>query len=335
MAQGHRATRIDSSFGAHSPPTPELCLCHECESAGRAKRLLDFTERVQVPQSTKKACVLSHLQSTPGPSQELLPCFPGSASFHFPDDTGYDNLFASSSASKYGDAAFSRYASRCLDNSKPDDALLEPSGDEESSSFDYTEEEIQRILASDSEESEQNLTRKSTQSQTRNKESEKGKSSSTGASALSKEAEEESEMVEKPNEPLSRDSSSVNTEELMNELSALTENSLQSAPVSPRTGMLFKLDIQELLTLSPIDPSSADQLLEDSLEEAERETSEAMAEDGLESDKAAGISGWPGSPTPPPGAREQELYEAAESWASRLSDSPEDEEEESTEDEEP
>lgn len=333
MAQDHRATRIDSSLGAHSPPTPELCLCHECESASRAKRLLDFTEQVQAPQSAKKACLLSHLQSTPGPSEELLPCSRGSASSHFPNDTGYNNLFASSSASKYGDAAFSRYARRCFDNTAPDDVLLELSDDEESSSFDYTEEEIQRILASDSEESEQNLIRKSTWSQTENEKSEKAKSSSTGASALSKEAE--LEMMEKPNEPLSRDSSSANTEELMNELSALTESSWQSAPVSPQMGMLFELDIQELLTLSPIDPDRVDQLLEVSLEEAEREASEAVAEDGLGSDKAAGSSGWPRSPTPSSGAREQELAEAAESRALRQSDSPEDDDEESTEDKEP
>ncbi|XP_025953918.1 uncharacterized protein LOC112982051 isoform X2 [Dromaius novaehollandiae] len=50
--------------------------------------------------------------------------------------------------------------------------------------------------------------------------------------------------------------------------------------------MLFDLDIQELLNLSPTDADYVDQLLEDShLEETKRETSQAMISDCLEYDK--------------------------------------------------
>ncbi|NXS68813.1 S1PBP protein, partial [Pandion haliaetus] len=95
-------------------------------------------------------------------------------SSHFLDDTGHDNFVASSSASKYDDVAISLDTTRCFDDSKPDDSLLELSDSEEgNSSFSYTEEEIQEILADDCVESEWYLTRKSSLSQNVSRESEK------------------------------------------------------------------------------------------------------------------------------------------------------------------
>ncbi|KAF1541140.1 hypothetical protein FQV19_0001665, partial [Eudyptula minor] len=84
----------------------------------------------------------------------------------FLDDTGHDDLVASSSASKYNDVAISLDTTRCFDDSEPDDSLLELSDSEEGNSpFNYVEEEIQEILADDCVESERYLTRKSTLSQ--------------------------------------------------------------------------------------------------------------------------------------------------------------------------
>lgn len=283
----------------HSPHAFGLCLFHEFKPTvrnpvPRAKRLLDSVEQVQALQSVKKACVLSHHCSTPDPSEKLLLCSPDSASFqgssHFLDDTGHDDLVASSSASKYDDVAISLDTTSCFDDSEPDDSLLELSGSEEGSSpFNYTEEEIQEILADDCMESEWYLTRKSALSQNVNGESEKDESSScTGASVISEEANVASEIAEKPNVPLSRECSSVGSEcypSCSNESASLDENHLQSAQV---TRMLFDLDIQELLSLSPIDADYVDQPLEDNcLEEAEREASEAIINDCLEYDKTA------------------------------------------------
>ncbi|KAM6043769.1 S100P-binding protein isoform 2-T4 [Theristicus caerulescens] len=283
----------------HSHHTFGHCLCHEFKptvhnTVPRAKRLLDSAEQVQALQSAKKACVLSHHCSTPDPSEKLLLCSPDSACFqgssHFLDDTGHDDLVASSSASKYDDVAISLDTSRCFDDSEPDDSLLELSDSEEGNSpFNYTEEEIQEILADDCVESERYLTRKSNLSQNANGESEKDESSScTGASVISEDANVASEIAEKPNEPLSREHSPVGSEcypSLSNENASLDENHLQSAQV---TRMLFDLDIQELLSLSPIDADYADQPLEDScLEEAEREASEAIINDCLEYDKTS------------------------------------------------
>ncbi|NWI27497.1 S1PBP protein, partial [Sula dactylatra] len=95
-------------------------------------------------------------------------------SSHFLDDTGHDDLVASSSVSKDDDVAISLDTTRCFDDSEPDDCLLELSdGEEGNSPFNYTEEEIQEILADDSVESERYLSRKSTLSQNVNGESEK------------------------------------------------------------------------------------------------------------------------------------------------------------------
>ncbi|KAM6235377.1 S100P-binding protein isoform 2-T4 [Spheniscus humboldti] len=285
----------------HSPHAFGLCLFHEFKPTAHStvpstKRLLDSTEQVQALQSAKKACVLSHHCSTPDPSEKLLLCSPGSACFQgsspFLDDTGYDDLVASSSASKYNDVAISLDTTRCFDDSEPDDSLLELSDSEEGNSpFNYTEEEIQEILADDCVESERYLTRKSTLSQNVNGGSKKDESSScTGASVISEDANVASEIAEEPNVPLSRECSSVSSDNgcypsRLNESASLDENHLQSAQV---TRMLFDLDIQELLSLSPIDADYVDQPLEDNcLEEAEREASEGLINDCLEYDKTA------------------------------------------------
>ncbi|KAM9606416.1 S100P-binding protein isoform 3-T4 [Morphnus guianensis] len=392
----------------HSPHASGLCLCREFKptvhnAVPRAKRLLDSTEQVQALQSAKKACVLSHHCSTPDPSEKLLLCSPDSACFqgssHFLDDTGHDDLVASSSVSKYNDVVISLDTTRCFDDSEPNDSLLELSDREEGNSpFSYTEEEIQEILADDCVESEWYLTRKSTLSQNVNGESEKDESSScTGASVVSEDANEASENAEKPNVRLSRECSSVSSEcypSLLNGSASLDENRLQSAQV---TRMLFDLDIQELLSLSPIDADYVDQSLEDDcLEGAEREASEAIinycleydktvrscvleetseglmsngwqslgvdclgktpftsrdvsnfcgdhAEGSMSSDLACGQSAADESsapvllrcPTPSSGSRNEELSKATKSCFSRKLDSPEDDEGESTEAEQP
>ncbi|XP_014801889.1 PREDICTED: S100P-binding protein-like [Calidris pugnax] len=259
----------------------------------RGKRLLDSSEQVQALPSAKKPCVLNHHCSTPDPSKKLLLCSPDSACFqgssHFLADTGHDDLVASSSASKYDDVAISLDTTRCFDDSEPDDSLLELSDNEIGNSpFNYTEEEIQEILADDRVESEWYLMRKSTLSQNVNGESEKDESSScTGASVISEDVSVASEITETPNKPPSRECSSSGSEppSLSNESVSLDGHPLQSAQV-PR--VLFDLDIEELLSLSPIDADDVDQPLEDnSLEEAKREASEENQSDCLEFDKTA------------------------------------------------
>lgn len=115
--------------------------------------------------------------------------------------------------------------------------------DQGNSPFNYTEEEIQEILADECLECEQHITRKSTLSQNVSGESEKDVSSScTGASVISEDAKVASEITEKSKVPLS----------------------------VQVTDMLFDLDIDELLNLSPIDADYVDQPLEDNyLEEVE------------------------------------------------------------------
>ncbi|NXB99821.1 S1PBP protein, partial [Orthonyx spaldingii] len=73
----------------------------------------------------------------------------------FLEESGHDDL-AASFVSQYNDVAVSLDISRCLDDSELDDSLLELSGSEKGNSpFDYTEEEIQEMLADDSVEAEQ------------------------------------------------------------------------------------------------------------------------------------------------------------------------------------
>ncbi|XP_062494353.1 S100P-binding protein-like isoform X2 [Pezoporus occidentalis] len=270
----------------HSPHSSGVCLYHEFKPTGdstvpRAKRLLGSSEQVQALQSAKKTCVLGHDCSTPDPAREPLLCSPGSACFQgspcFLDNAGHNNPVASSSASNYDDVAISLDTSRCFGGSEPDDALLELSDSEEGNSpFNFTEEEIQEILADDCVDSEQYLTRKTALSQSVDAESEKDESSrGSGASAM-----REGVITENPNEPLSRESSSVSSKgypSLLTESAGLDENLQQSTQV---THILFDLDIQELLNLSPIDAGDVDELLEDScLEEAEKEALEAVSND--------------------------------------------------------
>ncbi|XP_025953917.1 uncharacterized protein LOC112982051 isoform X1 [Dromaius novaehollandiae] len=180
----------------HSPHTFGLSHSHEFKptvnnTVPRAKRPLDSPREAQVLQAAKKACVLSHHCSIPCPSEKLLLCSPDSACFqgssHFLDSAGHDEVVASCSESKYNDVATSLDTARCFDDSEPDDSLLELSDSEQGNSpFNYTEEEIQEILADDCLGSEQCTTRKSTVSQNVNGESEKDVSSScTGASVIS------------------------------------------------------------------------------------------------------------------------------------------------------
>uniref|UniRef100_A0A8C6ZE07 S100P-binding protein n=1 Tax=Nothoprocta perdicaria TaxID=30464 RepID=A0A8C6ZE07_NOTPE len=171
--------------------------------------------------------------------------------------------------------------SRCFEDSEPDDSLLELSDSEQGNSpFNYTEEEIQEILADDCLGSEQYTTRKSPVSQNVNGESEKAVSSScTGASVISEDVKVASKISKKPNIPLARVCSSLEPEYYparANETTNSNVNDVQSAEV---TGMLFDLDIQELLNLSPIDADYVDQPLEESyLEETEREISQTISD---------------------------------------------------------
>ncbi|KAM6045134.1 LOW QUALITY PROTEIN: S100P-binding protein [Chlamydotis macqueenii] len=277
-----------------SPHAFARCLCDRFKpavhrAAPGAKRPLDSAEQVQALQSAKKACVRSHQCSTPDPSGKLLLCSHGSPCFQgasrFLDDAGREDLVASSAASEYNDGAVSVGTTRCSDDSEPDDSLLELSdSEEENSPFSYTEEEIQEILADDCLESEPYLTRKSTLSQSVNGESAKDESGScTGVSVISGDARL---AAEKPNDPLSRASSSLGSEccpGLPKASASSGENHLRPAQTrAPR--MFFDLGVRELLSIG-----SVDQPLEDNcLEEAEREASEAIINDCLEYDKAAG-----------------------------------------------
>ncbi|XP_071623657.1 S100P-binding protein isoform X2 [Heliangelus exortis] len=276
----------------HSPRASELGLCLEFNQSPlpRPKRLLDSAERVQALQSAKKACGLSHPCSTPDPGEKLLLSSPDSACFQgsspFLDNTGEDDDLVASSVSKYDDVAISLDTTRCFDESEPDDSLLELSENEEGNfPFNYTEEEIQEILADDGAEAERHLGRR-TQSQNGNGESEKDEiSSCTGASVISDDTDI---TAEPPNEPLSREDSPPGAEGYpspLRESPHLDENHLRSAQV---TRMLFELDLQELLSLSPIDADYEYQLLEDSfLEAVTKEASEEVINDCLENEEAA------------------------------------------------
>ncbi|NWQ60747.1 S1PBP protein, partial [Neopipo cinnamomea] len=96
----------------------------------------------------------------------------GSPSSRFPHDGDQGDLAAGFCGSKYDDVAVSLDTSGCLDDAELDDSLLELSGSEKGNSpFDYTEEEIQEILADDCMEAEQHLIRQSHLSQSVNEES--------------------------------------------------------------------------------------------------------------------------------------------------------------------
>lgn len=266
-------------MGDSSPPSPGLCLCQEFKQdpVPRAKRLSDSAVQVQALQSAKKACVLSHGCSTPDPAGNPLFPSPGSGCSFFLDESGHDDLAASFSVSKYNDVAISLDISRCFDDSELDDSLLELSGSEKGNSpFDYTEEEIQEILADDSTDAEQqHLAAESHLSQNVSGESDKaGSSSCTAGTSVSEAA---SEVTEEPKEPQEHPSGSSGCDPgFLSGSAALDGAQLQQE---------LDLDLQELLSLSPFAAACSDEALEDNYP-GEVETLEAMIDDCLNSTAA-------------------------------------------------
>ncbi|XP_063275286.1 uncharacterized protein LOC134561861 isoform X2 [Prinia subflava] len=256
-------------MGDSSPPSPGLRQGLPQEPAPRAKRLSDSAVQVQALQSAKKACVLRRGCSTPDPAGNPLLPSPGSGCSLFLDESGQDELGAGFSVSKYDDVAISLDISRCFDDSELDDSLLELSGSEKgSSAFDYTEEEIQEILADDSTGAEeQHLAGES-----RNASAESDKAESSGCTAGTALSEVASEVTEEPQEPLSgcdlgflRGSVALDGAQLQQELD---------------------LDLQELLNLSPFAAACAGEALEEN--NLEGETLDAMIDDCLGYSTAAG-----------------------------------------------
>lgn len=267
-------------MGDSSSPPPGLCLCQESKQdpVPRAKRLSDSAVQVQARQSAKKACVLSCSCSTPDPAGNPLCPSPGSDCSLFLDESGHGDLGASFSVSKYNDVAISLDVSRCFDDSELDDSLLELSGSEKGNSpFDYTEEEIQEILADDSVEAEQqHLAGESHLSRDASAESEKAESSSCAAgTSVSKAA---SEVPEEPKEPQEHPSvGSGRGPGFLSGSAALDGAQLQQE---------LDLDLQELLSLSPFAAACSDEALEGN--NLERETLDAMIDDCLGYSTAAG-----------------------------------------------
>lgn len=337
-------------MGDSSPPSPGLCEGFKQEPVPRAKRLSDSAVQVQALQSAKKACVLRRGCSTPDPAGHPLFPSPGSGCSLFLDESGQEELGASFSMSKYNDVAISLDISRCFDDSELDDSLLELSGSEKGSSpFDYTEEEIQEILAEDSMEAEQqqHLTGESHLSQSASGESDKAESNCTPGTSVSELASEVTEEPKEAQEPLSGSSGcdpgflTLDGTQLQQELD---------------------LDLQELLSLSPFTAACTNEALEEN--NLEGETLDAMIDDCLGYSTAAG-SCIPEKPTEevmPKGRESQdcpgksnlpcgqsvgdegsafvlppkkELPKAAMSCSSRKSGSPEDAERESTGAEQP
>ncbi|XP_030146113.4 S100P-binding protein isoform X3 [Taeniopygia guttata] len=261
------------------PPSPGLAQGFRQEPAPRAKRLSDSTAQVQALQSAKKACVLSHDCSTPNPAGNALFPSPGSGCSLFLDESGQDELGASFSLSKYDDVAISLDISHCFDDSELDDSLLELSGSEKGNSpFDYTEEEIQEMLADDSLEAEQqHLSGESHLSQ-----SESGKSDqadSSGCTAGTSLSEAASGLTEEAKEPQEHPSGS----------SGGGGGFLGGSAALDGTQKLqqeLDLDLQELLSLSLFAAACADEALEES--NLERETLDAMIDDCLGYSTAAG-----------------------------------------------
>ncbi|XP_053942432.1 uncharacterized protein LOC128854295 [Cuculus canorus] len=244
--------------------------CQECQpalpnAASGAKRLLDSAELVQAPQSPKKTCVSSQPFSTPDPSEKLLLYSSGSASCqgssHFLGDSGCDGPVDSPSVPNCdGDVAVSLDTSGCFDESEPDDSLLELSdSEEENSPFDYAEEEIQKILADDFVESEQDPTGTSALSQSGSEESKKDEGNSSSEASVT--SEDASVVSESPDEALSRASSSISSEGYPSLL--LTDSTEENYP-QVASCTFFDLDIQELLVLNAIDADCEDELLEES-----------------------------------------------------------------------
>ncbi|XP_068028854.1 S100P-binding protein isoform X4 [Anomalospiza imberbis] len=261
------------------PPSPGLRQGSGQEPVPRAKRLSDSTAQVQALQSAKKACVLSRDCSTPIPAGNALFPSPGSGCSLFLDESGQDELGASLPVSKYDDVAISLDISRCFDDSELDDSLLELSGSEKGNSpFDYTEEEIQEILADDSMEAEQqHLAGESHLSQSESGKSEQAESSGcTAGTSLSKAA---SEVTEEAKEPQEHPSGSSGCDPgFLSGSAALDE--------AQRLQQELDLDLQELLSLSPFAAACADEALGES--NLEREILDAMIDDCLGYSTAAG-----------------------------------------------
>ncbi|XP_071309537.1 S100P-binding protein [Agelaius tricolor] len=254
------------------PPSPGLHPGFRQDPVPRAKRLSDSTVQVQALQSAKKACVLSCGCSTPKPAGNPLLPSPGSGCSLFLDESGQDELGASFSVAKYDDVAISLDISRCFDDSELDDSLLELSGSEKGNSpFDYTEEEIQEILADDSMEAEQqqNLPGESHPSQSESGKSDQG----TSLSEVTQEAEE----------PQEHPSGSSGCDPGFLSGTAALDG-------AQRLQQELDLDLQELLSLSPFTAACADEALEEN--NLERETLDAMIDDCL------GYSTAPGSCIP-------------------------------------
>ncbi|XP_027557058.1 S100P-binding protein-like isoform X2 [Neopelma chrysocephalum] len=334
-------------MGDSSPHSPGLRLHWEFkqDTVPRAKRLLDSAAQLQALQSAKRVRVLSRVCSTPKPSENLLLLSPGSPCSHFLDDSGQGDLAASFCGSQYDDVAISLDTSRCFDDTELDDSLLELSGSEKGNSpFDYTEEEIQEILADDCTEAEQHLIRKSHLSQSVNEESgQAGSSSCSGASV----SEDASEIAEEPEAPLPQEHSPVS--------SGCYPGFLSGSAGLGGIHLQQDLDLQDLLRLSPFAVGGSDEPLEGNyVVEVEREALEAMIDDCLgyattagscileESLEPKGQEGLAldclgravplshlGDESPAPGSGNKELPKATGSLFSRKSDSPEDGEGES------
>uniref|UniRef100_A0A8C5NLY7 S100P-binding protein n=1 Tax=Junco hyemalis TaxID=40217 RepID=A0A8C5NLY7_JUNHY len=149
-----------------------------------------------------------------------------------------------------------------------DDSLLELSGSEKGNSpFDYTEEEIQEILADDSTEAEQqqNLPGESHVSQSESGKSDQGMS-----------LREVTQEAEEPQEHSSGSSG--------------CDPGVLSGPAAldgaQRLQQELDLDLQELLSLSPFAAACAEEALEEN--NLERETLDAMIDDCLGYSTAAG-----------------------------------------------
>ncbi|XP_039589446.1 uncharacterized protein LOC120513794 isoform X1 [Passer montanus] len=251
------------------PPWPGLCQGPRQEPAPRAKRLSDSAAQPQALQSAKKACVLSPECSTPSPAGNPLLPSPGSGCSLLLDESGQEELGAGFAVSRYDDVAISLDISRCFDDSELDDSLLELSGSEKGNSpFDYTEEEIQEILADDSVEAEQQqLAAESHLSQSESGKSEQAQSGGCEASELTQEAKEPQEHPS---------GSSGCDPGFLGGAAALDG--------AQRLQQELDLDLQELLSLSPF--AGADEALEE--HSLERETLDAMIDDCLGYSTAAG-----------------------------------------------
>ncbi|XP_027761315.1 uncharacterized protein LOC114068998 isoform X1 [Empidonax traillii] len=336
----------------HPPHPPGLCLRREFkqDALPRAKRSPDSAAQLPALQSAKRVCVVGQACSTPKPSDSLVLLSPGSPCSPFLDDSGQGDLAADFCGSRYDDVAISLDTSGCFDDTELDDSLLELSGSEKGNSpFDYTEEEIQEILADDCMEAEQHLISQSHLSQSVNEESGEAESGSCSGASLGEDA---AEMVEESEEPLPQEGSTVS--------SGCYPGFLSGSAGLGGIHLQQDLDLQDLLHLGPFAAGRSDEPPEGNyLVEVEREALEAMIDDCLGyADTTAGSCvpeeslepkgqenlaldclgravpvshlGWSAADeSPAPGAGNQGLPKATTRLFSRKPDSPEDGEGES------